>query len=149
MSQIYSKYDRYIAVLEVLGGLTIIGFWVGWFLDVFKSITPEHPLYDTYIAFEISFPVPDAWIVILLFTSAYGIFKGKKYGSTLGVAAGAALIFLGLHDAMFYLQNGLYQHDLLLIPINVACLAGGALAIIWFGRYQFWERNISVENRGS
>ncbi|MHA2295565.1 MAG: hypothetical protein ACXADA_06075 [Candidatus Hodarchaeales archaeon] len=140
MSQIYSKNDRYVAVIEILGGLTIIGFWVGWFLDIFKSLTPDHPFYDTYITFEISFPVPDAWIVILLFTSAHGIFFGKKYGSVLAVAAGAALIFLGLHDATFYLQNGLYQYDLLLIPVNVACLAGGAFLIVWFGRTHFWHR---------
>jgi hypothetical protein len=115
--------------------LIIIIFWIGWFLDILKSVTPENqPLYDIYVAFESSFPLPDTWIVILLLISAYGIWKEKPFGAYLGIAAGGALIFLGLIDSSFYIQHNIYQYDILLIPINIACIGGGSILIIWFGR---------------
>ncbi|MFX0149941.1 MAG: hypothetical protein ACFFAJ_04110 [Candidatus Hodarchaeota archaeon] len=137
MSSFYSKNDRYIAIIEIFGAMTIIGFWIGWFLDIFKSINPTHPLYDTYVAFETSFPIADAWIVILLLVSAYGIFKEKQYGAPLAIAAGGALVFLGLIDSSFYLQQGVYQDNISLFVINLACFIGGGFAITWFGRNQY------------
>jgi hypothetical protein len=137
MSSFYNKNDRYVAIIEVITAMIIIGFWVGWFLDIFKSIDPAHPLYDTYIAFETSFPIPDTWIVILLLISAYGIFREKQYGTPLAIAAGGALVFLGLIDSSFYLQQGIYQYDISLIFINLAGLICGSFLISWFGRNQY------------
>ena len=132
--EIYTKNDNRIAFLEIIGGLTIIVFWIGWFLDILKPIDSTHASYDVYVAFETSFPLPDTWIVGLLFMSAIGVWKQQPFGAYLGVAAGGALIFLGLIDSSFYIQHNLYQHDLLLIPINFACISGGSLLIFWFGR---------------
>ena len=133
MKQIYNTTDRRLAVLEVIGALTIIGFWIGWYLDILKSIGSSHPLYDTYIAFESSFPLPDTWVVLLLFISAYGIWKQRVFGIYSGIAAGGSLVFLGLIDASFYIQHNLYAFDILLIPINLACIGGGLLLITRFG----------------
>ena len=133
MVDIYDKTDRILAVIEVIGAFTIIIFWIGWFADILKSIGPSNSLYDTYVAFETSFPLPDTWIVILLFVSAYGIWKQQSYASYLAVAAGGALIFLGLIDSSFYIQHNLYQYDFLLIPINLACIGGGLILIYRFG----------------
>ena len=73
MKSIYNQADQKLAILEVIGALTIIGFWIGWYLDILKSIDAANPLYDEYIAFESSFPLPDSWIVVLLLLSAVGI----------------------------------------------------------------------------
>jgi len=132
MAELYNKTDKTLAFLEVIGALAIIGYWIGWYAGILKSIGPTNPLYDIYVAFESSFLLPDAWIVILLFISAYGIWKQQLYASYLAIAAGGALIFLGLIDTSFYIKNNLYQYDLLLIPINVACLAGGLILILRF-----------------
>ena len=140
MAEIYDKTDRILAILEVIGAFTIIIFWIGWFADVLKSIGPSNPLYDIYVAFETSFPLPDSWIVILLFVSAYGIWKQQAYASYLAVAAGGALIFLGLIDSSFYIQHNLYQYDLLLIPINLACIGGGLILIYRFGWFHSCNR---------
>ncbi|MFX0183134.1 MAG: hypothetical protein ACFE95_08650 [Candidatus Hodarchaeota archaeon] len=137
MTSLYSKNDRYVAIIEIIGALVITGFWIGWFLDIFKSIDPTHPLYDTYVTFETSFPIADAWIVILLLVSAYGIFKEKRYGAPLAIAAGGALVFLGLIDSSFYFLQGMYQYDISLIAINLACFIGGGFAMAWFGRNQY------------
>ena len=132
MNFIYNKTDQKLAILEVIGGLTIITFWIGWYLDILKSIGPTNPLYDTYVAFESSFPLPDSWVVLLLFVSAYGIWQQQPFGIYTGIAAGG-LVFLGLIDTSFYLQHNLYQYDFLLLPINIACIGGGLLLIIRFG----------------
>ena len=133
MKPIYTKLDQQLAILEVVGGLIIIIFWVGWFLDLLKSIGPSNPLYGTYVAFETAFPLPDAWVVLMLFLSAYGFWTQKVFGIYTGIAAGGGLIFLGLIDTSFYIQHNVYQYDLLLIPINIACIGGGILLIWRFG----------------
>jgi hypothetical protein len=136
MVEMYNKTDRRLAYLEVIGALTIIIYWIGWYSNILKSIGPTNPLYDIYIAFESSFLLPDAWIIILLFISAYGIWKQQEYASYLAIAAGGALIFLGLIDTNFYIQQNLYQYDLLLLPINIACLTGGMILILRFGWFR-------------
>ena len=133
MNKIYNKLDQRLAILEVIGGLTIIGFWIGWFSDILKSIDGSNPFYNTYIAFESAFPLPETWVVILLFISAYGIWKQRVFGIYTGIAAGGGLVFLGLIDTSFYIQHNLYQYDVLLLPINIACIGGGLLLIIRFG----------------
>ncbi len=125
--------DQRLAILEVIGGVIIILYWIGWFLDILKSIGPSNPLYNSYVAFETAFPLPDAWVVLLLFISAYGIWQQKSFGLYTGITAGGGLIFLGLIDTSFYLQHNLYQYDILLIPINIACIGGGLLLITKFG----------------
>jgi len=136
MKREYTQYDKYIAYLEIIGALLIIGFWIGWFLDFLKSSLPD-PLFETYLAFESAFPVADAWIVALLLISAYGILTKKSYGSFFAAAAGGALMFLGLIDVSFNLQQGVYQYDLLAIPINLAAIIGGIVFLTWFARYHF------------
>ena len=136
MVELYNKTDRILAFLEVIGALTIIFYWIGWYSDILKSIGPTNSLYDIYVAFESSFLLPDIWIIVLLIISAYGIWKQQEYASYLAIAAGGALIFLGLIDTSFYLQHNLYQYDLLLLPINIACLAGGSILILRFGWFR-------------
>ncbi len=137
----YTNKDRIIAYIEIAGAVTLIGFWVGWFLDILKSYSPIDEFYIFYMKFESSFPIADFWIVILLFISAYGILRDRAYGSFFAAAAGGALVFLGLIDATFNLQNGVYLHDPFSIIINLVSLLGGAFALAWFGRYF-----IKVEN---
>ncbi len=140
MSELYNKQDKYVAYGEIAGALLITGFWIGWFLDILKSFSPGHVLYEVYIAFESSFPLPDAWIVVLLLISAYGILKEKSYGTFFAAAAGGALVFLGLIDISFNIQQGVYQHDPLAIPINLAATIGGTFLLLWFGRNHFLKK---------
>ncbi len=140
MKSIYSRNDRIIAICEIIGALLLIGFWIGWFLDILKSFEPGDQLYDVYIAFESSFPIADAWIVILLLISAFGVLNDKSYGSFFAAAAGGAFVFLGLIDITFNLQQGVYQYDLLAIVINLAALIGGIFLLAWFARYHFFMK---------
>ncbi|MFX1535821.1 MAG: hypothetical protein ACFFDI_16525 [Promethearchaeota archaeon] len=137
MTVSYSKNDRYIAFVEIIGAVLVIGFWIGWFAGILKSFQPGDAFYDVYYAFESSFPLADAWIVVLLLISAYGILQEKYYGRFIAISAGGALVFLGLIDISFNLQQGIYLLDpsigtFVEILVNLACVIGGLFLIIWF-----------------
>jgi hypothetical protein len=44
-------------------------------------------------------------------------------------------MFLGLVDATFNLQQGVYQHDPLALALNLICIIGGGFLIGWYLRY--------------
>lgn len=128
----YDKRDRIIAYVEIVGALLITGFWIGWYAGILKSFQLGDPLYEVYIAFESSFPIADSWIIILLLVSAVGILKENRRAPLIATAAGGSLVFLGLIDASFNLQQGVYLHDPLSILINLSCLLGGIFLVLWF-----------------
>jgi hypothetical protein len=132
MSIEYDKNDRLIALGEILGALAFIGFWIGWFLDILKALEPEDTGYDSYIDFESAFPLADAWIVALLLISAYGILQNKPFGGLVAIATGGALVFLGLIDISFNFQQNIYSYDPPAFVLNIFCVAGGILLIVWF-----------------
>ncbi|MHA2501217.1 MAG: hypothetical protein ACXAEL_16740, partial [Candidatus Hodarchaeales archaeon] len=82
---------------------------------------------------ESSFPLPDAWIVLLLLISAYGILRNEAFGRPTAIAAGGALVFLGLIDIAFNFQQNIYSQNPLEIAINTASVVGGLFLIGWFG----------------
>ncbi|MHA1541959.1 MAG: hypothetical protein ACTSQH_03195, partial [Candidatus Hodarchaeales archaeon] len=38
MAELYNKTNKMLAFLEVIGALTIIGYWIGWYADILNSI---------------------------------------------------------------------------------------------------------------
>jgi len=126
------RIDQYIAYAEIIGAVLITGFWIGWYLDILKSFAPDDPFYEVYTAFESSFPIADLFIVILLLISAYFLLTQKiQLGIVLSAAAAGALIFLGIIDITFNLQQGVYQYDILAIFINLVAVLGGVLLLTW------------------
>ena len=126
------KNEKLIFTLEIIGACAIIGFWIGWFLDIFKSISPsEVEIYPLYMAFESSFPLPDLWIVLLLLVSSYSILTDKSFKYQLTSAAGGALVFLGLIDISFNLQQNMYFYDVFNVFINLFTLGLGIILLIW------------------
>ncbi|WP_455464382.1 hypothetical protein [Candidatus Hodarchaeum mangrovi] len=125
------KNEKFIVTLEIVGSIAIIGFWIGWFLDIFKSIPSSEELYPIYFAFESSFPLPDLWIVLLLLISAYSIFSNKPYKSQLAASAGGGLVFLGLIDISFNIQQNIYSYDVFNVVINIFSLSLGIILIYW------------------
>ncbi|MBM3166210.1 MAG: hypothetical protein FJZ83_05995 [Chloroflexi bacterium] len=122
-----------IAILGIITGVFIILFWVAFFT---VGLAPENPP-PCYFAYEHAFPLPDILLALLLIASGSLVLNGKPLGKTLSLVAAGALIFLGLLDFSFNIQNGIYASsvmDLILNAfINAWCVAFG-LAIIWCGR---------------
>ena len=123
-----------IAVLEMLTGIGIILFWIGFFTI---GLAPEnHP--PCYFAYERSFPLPDIILSITIIASGMFLLKNKESGRTLSLICAGGLIFLGLLDFSFNIQNGIYMNstvDLILNAfINIWCVGFGVTVSMLLGR---------------
>lgn len=99
------RLKRVIAVLQLLTGVGIILFWVGFFT---VGLAPENPPVG-YFAFEHSFPLPDSILALALIIAALLLLKGNPLGRPVSLAAAGGLVFLGMVDFSFNVQNGMYS----------------------------------------
>jgi len=121
-----------IAILQILLAIGFIGFWIYFFLV--ENRNPENT--ELYLAFERSFPVPDlGWITPCLFVAAIGLLMDALFGLFFTIISGSALIFLGLLDISFNIQNGGYKKSpsdtIMNIFINGICIIMGPI-FLWY-----------------
>jgi hypothetical protein len=129
--------DAVLAVLLLVTAVVTVGYWVDYFVRGSVQVVPD----EWYLRFERAFPVADGWMSACAVMAAIGLLRDADVGVAFGLVAGGALVFLGLMDVTFNVQNGLYR----LLPrsapmwselvINVWCLGlGGALVAYLSGR---------------
>ena len=122
---IEKKGLKTIAVLELLTGIGIILFWIGFFTI---GLAPENPP-QCYFAYEHSFPLPDIILSIAILASGILLLKNKESGITLSLVCSGGLMFLGLLDFSFNILNGVYMistlDSILNAFINIWCVAFG------------------------
>jgi hypothetical protein len=121
-----------IAAFQILPCIVIPLFWIQFFLVETKN--PENS--EVYIAFEKSFPLPEfCWAIPCFLLSAIGLLTGEKYGYLFSIAAGSVLIFIGLFDISFNLQNGVYKGEKSKVAIeiifNIYAMILGPISIIF------------------
>lgn len=125
-----------MAVGELVTAAGITFFWMAFFLFDLGNL-PDPRLREIYRAFEHAFPVADSWIVACLIIGGTGILKNKSYGVLFSLLAGSSLIFLGLLDISFNIQQGMYcigiGEAVMNVSINLICVISGILfiAITW------------------
>jgi len=98
--------NKIIAILQILLGFGFVGFWVIFYFTEYKN-----PKMDE-LAFkhEKSFPLPDlGWIMPCLFIAGIGILMEQKFGYFFSALAGSGMMFLGLIDLAFDIQNGVFK----------------------------------------
>lgn len=132
--------DITIAVFELLIAVGLIGFWIYFFLVENKN--PEKS--DVYFGFERSFPVPDlGWVTPSLIIAAIGLLSGQSYGIFFTITSGSALLFLGLLDISFNVQNKGYTTNIsdtiMNLLINIVCVIFGP----WFMIYA-WSKFLNL-----
>ena len=120
-----------IAILELLTGIGLILFWILFFTI---GLAPKNPPRG-YLEYEHSFPLPDGLLAILLLVTGTLLLLNNTLGINLSLVAAGALVFLGILDFSFNIQNGLYKTskmDLVLNAfINVWCVGFGvAIAVM-------------------
>ena len=125
---------RLIASLEIVTGVGLVLFWVAFFT---VGLAPDNaPL--CYYAYEHSFPLPDGVLALLLLAAGILLLRSRLAGRTLSLIAAGALVFLGLLDFSFNLQNGVYLTstiDLVLNAfINIWCVVFGVAIAVLIGR---------------
>lgn len=119
---------KFISTLQLLTAIGLVLFWIAFFTIGFENT--KYPIY--YTKFEHSFPLPDAFLcIILLF--AYFNRKNQKWKNYTMIAAGA-MIFLGLCDFSFNILNGMYSvgfaDSIMNAFINIWCVSFGVWQII-------------------
>ena len=128
--------SKLIAALEIAtaGGFSL--FWLAFF-TVGLAPVPAPPCYFVY---EHSFPLPDGMLAILLLVAGILLMLNKPWGGKLSLVAAGSLLFLGLVDFSFNIQNGMYMTstvDLVLNAfINVWCIGFGSAILLIIGRKQ-------------
>lgn len=142
--------DRVFSLLQATLAAGFAGFWILYFLadscrarslcmeDCLKSgdlaCARTTLACDRYLAFENAFPLPDlAYLAPLLLVSAWLMWRAARAASLTGIMAGSGLIFLGLLDVSFNLQNGRYAIEALDAALNIfinsVCLVFGPLLV--------------------
>ena len=124
---------RTIAILELLTGIGLILFWILFFT---VGLAPKNPP-PGYFAYEHSFPLPDGLLAILLLAAGILLLLNNPWGGNLSLIAAGALVFLGVLDFSFNIQNGVYKiskSDLILNAfLNVWCVGFGVAIALMMG----------------
>jgi len=112
---------------------TSIGLFLFWTAFFTIGLAPD-PMPECYLAYEHAFPFPDVILGIILLVAGIGLLRGRRWGAPLSIAASGAIVFLGLLDMCFNLQNGVYAVSVAeLISngfINLWCVVFGGLVCV-------------------
>jgi hypothetical protein len=126
------------AILMLLTAAGTLVFWVAFF----AGYEAQRDCYlaqecNCWFPWERSFPAADAWTAALCILGATGLWRVRPAGLLYSLVAGGALVFLGLIDALFFLQNGLYwplNGDVaveLFIHVWTVTIGLSAIACVW------------------
>jgi len=128
------------AVLMLLTAIGTIIFWATFLAD----LDAQRQGYlgsacAAWYAWELSFVVADGWMATTAIIGAVGLWR-RRPGGLFGLVSGGAMVFLGLMDAAFFLQNRLYfppnAEVALEMAIHVWMLAFGLFAIVTVWRHR-------------
>ncbi len=118
---------------QILTGAGLIVFWILFFTVgmIDKNVAP-----DCYFQYEHAFPPADIILASGLILSSFLLIKKLPIGKTVSLVCAGALIFLGLLDFSFNLQNKVYLISLAEAIsngfINAWCVFFGLVIFIKF-----------------
>ncbi|MDR5695842.1 MAG: hypothetical protein QN198_05420 [Armatimonadota bacterium] len=121
----------------ILTAVVTVVYWIVFFTSegIVQTRTDE-----VYLAFERAFPLADAWLVVASALAARGLLRADSSGLLWSLLAGSSLIYLGLMDILFNLENGIYtvlsSSVAIEIVINAFCVIFGPVLIagVWSRR---------------
>ena len=95
-----------IVIFQIIWVFLFIGFWLVFYFTEYKKGKMQEVEYKH----EISFPFPDlGWIVPNLIIAAIGLVLEQGYGYFFSTLAGSGMVFLGIIDLAFDIQNGKFN----------------------------------------
>jgi hypothetical protein len=97
--------DTVLAVLLLVTAVVTAAYWVDFFWHGSVHVVEE----EWYIRFERAFPVADAFMALCAAVAGVGLLADEGWGDAFGLVAAGALVFLGLLDTTFNVDNGLYR----------------------------------------
>ena len=93
------------SVLLIGTAVGLIYYWIDFYIKGGVQAVDE----DWYIRFEKAFAVADLWTAVCALVGAIGLLAGQTYGVIFAFVTASSLIFLGLMDVTFNIQNNLYR----------------------------------------
>ena len=93
------------SVLLLLIPVCMAYYWIDFYIKGGVQVVSD----VSYIKFQKAFVAADSWAAICAAVSAIGLLTGQTYGPIFALITGSSLIFLGLMDIAFNLQNNLYR----------------------------------------
>lgn len=97
-----ASHLRVLSIIQIATGATILVFWVLFFT---VGLAPAKPP-ACYFAFEHAFPLPDTMLAIALMASGANVLAGGTWGRGVSLTCAGGLLFLGILDLSFTMQNG-------------------------------------------
>ncbi|MGB2583828.1 MAG: hypothetical protein WBC89_06725 [Dehalococcoidia bacterium] len=94
-----------LSALLIVTAVVTVYYWADFFIRGGVHVTKE----DWYLKFERAFPPADLWMSACAIAGAAGLLMGQTYGLVFALLAAGSLLFLGLMDITFSIQNGLYR----------------------------------------
>lgn len=123
-----------LAVILPVFSLGTIAFWIEFFTSGTVSMSDT----AAYIEHEQSFPLADSYMVVCALTCAVGLIRQRPWALVSGVMAGSAIIFLGLMDTLYSIQQGIFSRFTVTgveaFIICAVCLILGPATIIYLWR---------------
>jgi len=93
------------SVLLIGTAVGLIYYWIDFYIKGGVQAVNE----DWYMRFQKAFTAADSWTAACALVGAIGLLAGETYGVLFAFIAASSLIFLGLMDVTFNIQNNLYR----------------------------------------
>ena len=94
-----------LSVLLIGTAIGLIYYWIDFYIRGGVQVVNE----DWYVRFQKAFPAADLWTAACAVVGAIGLLTGQTYGLFFALLTASSLIFLGLMDVTFNIQNNLYR----------------------------------------
>jgi len=128
---------RAVTALLVVTAVGTVAYWIAFFAGGGTLHSSET---DAYLAFERAFPAADGWMATAALSAAVGLARRRPWAVLAGIATGSAVVFLGLLDVLFNVEQGLYATPsgamAVEMVINVFCHTTGPFLLVYFWRYR-------------
>jgi hypothetical protein len=123
--------DRRHVQLMLVAAAGTVAYWTAWFAGGAVATSGD----PCYVAFENAFPAADGYMAAAFVVAALQLRRRGALAVPAGIAAGSAMVFLGLMDTLYNLEHGKYADATVEMAlealINVVCLT--------FGPYTMWR----------
>lgn len=125
---------RALSSVQIAVGIGILVFWALFYTVGMAPAAPP----PCYFAFEHAFLPPDLILAIALIASGMNVLQNGTWGRPVALVSAGGLLFLGVIDLTFNIQNGMYSgalaDGLQAAAIPAVCIAVGVWIFLVHGR---------------
>ena len=127
-----------LAIILIVFAVGVIAFWITFFTSGAVSMGDS----QAYLEHEQSFPLADGYMALCCLICAAGLIRRRPWALLFGLLAGSGIIFLGLMDTLYSIQQGIFAAlDTAALEAFVICgvcliLGPATIVYLWRNRSQ-------------